>query len=62
MVIPGTDSQMQSLPNAPQGITSLISNTIINTTGGAPSVLNLINLEAVTRRFDITTVTVVKLA
>ncbi|MFJ7732113.1 hypothetical protein ACIQXF_09490 [Lysinibacillus sp. NPDC097231] len=61
-VIPGTDSQMQSLPNAPQGITSLISNTIINTSGGAPSVLNLVNLEAVTRRFDITTVTVVKLA
>ncbi|MGR6008336.1 hypothetical protein ACT7CZ_05500 [Bacillus cereus] len=43
--IPGTDSLMDSLPGAPQAITSLISNTIINTTGDTPSVLNLVNLD-----------------
>ncbi|OAB35635.1 hypothetical protein PMSD_13045 [Paenibacillus macquariensis subsp. defensor] len=60
-IIPSTNSQMQSLPGASQGITSLLSNTIINTPAGAPSLLNLVNLEGATDTFDFTTVTVVKL-
>ncbi|MDK8179891.1 hypothetical protein [Paenibacillus sp. UMB4589-SE434] len=60
-LIPGTESQMQSLPGAPQAITSLISNTIINTASGASSILTLVNLEAVDRAFDQTTMTIIKL-
>ncbi|HHY2657738.1 TPA: hypothetical protein ACV5GZ_004927 [Bacillus thuringiensis] len=59
--IPGTDSLMDSLTGAPQAITSLISNTIINTTGDTPSVLNLVNLDPTAQSFDQTTLTVVKL-